>query len=304
MVTASQFFSFIFNRQTNTTPMQHLITVLFVIFISGPASAQHNQEPVFPAQDLSIHWEAIQNDYQNKPISLNAITITNNSSIEFPGTGWKMYFNSARLIVPAAVSGNARIDLMNGDLFSLTPSFGFPTLISGASVRIEYVAEEPVVNITDGPEGFYLVWNINPGIGYSTGTYTIHPFNPGYKGLITPAIIYDQNKMIRDIPMEQLIKIFPTPLSYKETAGYFTLTSALHLVADDRFRQETEGLLFTLETLLGKKIVAGASGNTISLEYKEGLPAEGYELEVKSDSIVIRASGSVGIFYGIQSLKT
>ena len=89
----------------------------------------------------------------------------------FPGTGWKMYFNSARLIAPVAVSGNARIDLMNGDLFSLTPAADFPSLKPGASVRIEYVAEEPVVNITDGPEGFYLVWDAMPQKGFSTGTF-------------------------------------------------------------------------------------------------------------------------------------
>jgi len=284
--------------------MQHLITVLFVIFLSGPASAQHNQEPVFPAGDLSIHWEAIQNDYQNKPVSLNAITITNNGLIEFPGSGWKMYFNSARLMVPAALSGNARIDLMNGDLFSLTPTVSFPALKPGASVRIEYVAGEPVVNITDGPEGFYLVWDANPDKGYSTGAFTIHPFKPVYKGLITPAIIYDQNKMIWDIPIEKLTKIFPTPVSYQENAGYFILSNSTRLISDDRFRQEKEGLAGSLETLLGKKIVAGTSGNTISLEYKGGLSAEAYELEVNPATLVIRASASAGIFYGIQSLKT
>jgi hexosaminidase len=249
---------------------------LYVMFIFAPAIAQHNHEPIFPAKDISIHWQAVQNDYHNKPQSLNAITITNNSVIEFPGTGWKMYFNCARLIVPAAVSGNARIDLMNGDLFSLTPSPGFPVLKPGASVRIEYVAEEPVVNITDGPEGFYLVWDASPRVGFSTGTFTMDPFKPGYKGLITSGIIYNQNKMIRDIPLEQLTKIFPTPVSYQETAGYFSLTTALRLIADDRFSMEKKGLLSTLETLLGKKIIPGTSVNTISLEYKEGLPAEGY----------------------------
>jgi hexosaminidase len=283
--------------------MRHFITTLFVLLQFIPSIAQKNM-PAFPAEDLSIHWEAVQNDYQNKPWSLNAISITNNSSVEFPAVGWKIYFNSARLIVPAAVSGNARIVLMNGDLFSLTPSAGFLSLKPGASVRIEYVAEEPVVNITDGPEGFYLVWDANPEKGFSTGPFTIHPFKPNYKGLITPGIIYDQNKMIRDIPMEQLTKIFPTPVNYKETTGFFTLTAALRINSDDRFIQEKGGLLATLETLLGKKIVTVASGNNIDLEYKEGLSAEGYELEVKSTSIIVSASGSAGIFYGIQSLKT
>jgi len=284
--------------------MRHFITALSVLFLFTPAIAQQNNMPAFHAKDLSVHWIAVQNDYQNKPRSLNAIIITNNSSIEFPVRGWKMYFNSARLIAPVTINGNARIDLMNGDLFSLTPTESFPALKPGASVRIEYIAEEPVVNITDGPEGFYLVWDLKPDQGFSTGLFTIDPFKPFYKGLVTPEIIYDQNKMIGDIPMEQLTKIFPTPVSYQENPGFFTLTADLRLNSDERFVQEKAGLLKTLESLLGKKIVAATSGNTISLEYKEGLPEEGYELEVKSAAIIIRASRSAGIFYGIQSLKT
>lgn len=278
----------------------------FLLFISffATAVAQSNGVPVFPAKDLSIQWETVQNDYQNKPVSLNAVTIINNSSIEFPGKGWKMYFNSARLITPAAVTGNARIDLMNGDLFRLTPAVDFPSLKPGDSVRIEFVAEEPVVNITDGPEGLYLVWDAMPDKGFSTGTFTIHPFKPNYKGLITTSIIYDQNKNIRDIPAEQLTKIFPTPVSYQETPGYFDLINTVRLISDERFMKEKEGLIKTLESLLGNKIITNASGNSISLEYKDGLPSEAYELEVKSNSIVIRASGSAGLFYGIQSLKT
>ena len=274
------------------------------MFIFSPAIAQQNNDPAFPAKDLGIQWEAVQNDYQNKPVSLNAITIINNNSIEFPGRGWKMYFNSARLISPASVTGNASINLINGDLFSLTPSESFLALKPGASVRIEFVAEEPVVNITDGPEGFYLVWDAMPGKGLSTGPVIIHPFKPNYKGLITEAIIYDQNKIIRDIPIEQLTKIFPTPVYYQESAGSFELRNTVRLVSDERFMKEKEGLTTTLESLLGKKIIAETTGNSISLEYKDGLHSEAYELEVKSNSIAIRASGSSGVFYGIQSLKT
>jgi hexosaminidase len=278
----------------------------FLLFISlfTSAAAQGNSAPVFPAKDLSIHWEAMQNDYHNRPLSLNAVTITNNGSTEFPGRGWKMYFNSARLITPATVSGNARIDFINGDLFSLTPSESFPTLKPGASVRIEFVAEEPVVNITDGPEGFYLVWDAMPGKGFSMGPFSILPFKPNYKGLVTPAIIYDQNKIIRDIPAEQLTKIFPTPLSYMETAGYFDLKNNIRLVSDERFKKVKVGLITTLESLLGRNIIAETSGNSISLDYKDSLNSEGYELEVRTNSIAIRATTSAGIFYGIQSLKT
>ena len=284
--------------------MSRFITVLLFMSFCILLQAQNPQEPAFPAKDLSIHWQAMQNDYQNKSQSLNAIILTNNSSVEFPGAGWKMYFNSARLIVPTAVSGNARFELMNGDLFSLTPTSGFPSLKPGDSIRIEYVAEEPVVNITDGPEGFYLVWDAKPDKGYPTGHFTIDPFKPVYKGLITSEIIYDQNKSIRDIPMEKLTKIFPTPAFYQETPGSFDLTASTQLISDGKFNFEKKELQATLETLLGKKMGEGAAGNTIRLEWKEGFAEEGYGLEVNPTAIVISASGSAGIFYGIQSLKT
>ncbi len=286
--------------------MSHSLRILLAFFLVTPAMAQKIKEPLFPAKELHIQWEAVQNDYRNSAKSLNAIIITNHSSQELPATGWKMYFNCARLITPEAVSGNARFDLINGDLFSLTPTAGFGALRPGASVRIEYVAEEPVVNITDGPEGFYLVWDKTPDKGYSTGPFTILPFKPLYKGLVTPQIVYEQNASIRDIPMDQLVKIFPTPVNYMETTGSFNLTSGVDLISNEKFITEKQGLESTLESLFGKKLkkeVKG-SGNYIALEYEEGLPAEGYELEVRPDSILIKASYAAGVFYGIQSLKT
>jgi hexosaminidase len=293
----------VYLQQINQSiPMFRLVTFLFATFIITPVFAQHDN-PVFPAQDLSIHWQVIQNDYQNKPRALNALIITNNGSVELPATGWKIYFNSAGLFVPETVSGNARIDFINGDLFSITPTTNFTTLKSGSSVRIEYITVDPIVNITDGPEGFYLVWDQIPDKGFPTAKVLIDPFQPSYKGLITPQIIYDQNKMLSDLPTDKLIKIFPTPISYQESNGNFTLTTSSLIVADDRFIKEKEYLQNTLQTLFIKKNTTTTSGNTISLIYREGLTAEGYELEVKTNTIELRGSTSAGIFYGIQSLK-
>jgi hexosaminidase len=282
--------------------MRHFITALLFVLIGTQFSAANAAQ--FNAHDLSISWEALQNDYQTKQQSLNAITITNNGHTTFPATGWKMYFNSARLVASATVTGNAKIDFINGDLFSLTPTGTFTELKPGASVRIEFVDEEPVVNITDGPEGFYVVWDSNPGKGFNIGAFTIKPFKPNYIGLVTPAIIYDQNKIIQDVPEQQLTKVFPTPVNYKETGGTFALSSAVQISADNQFGQEQQLLTNNLESLLNKKIISHSSSNTIKLQFKEGLNAEGYELAVTPNGITISASTSTGIFYGIQSLKT
>jgi hexosaminidase len=284
--------------------MRYYVLVILMAVICVKVSAKPKDEPKFNTHDLSITWEALQNDYKTKQQSLNAIAITNNSKNTFPASGWKMYFNSARLIATATVTGNAKIDFVNGDLFSLTPTATFTEIKPGASVRIEFIDEEPVVNITDGPEGFYVVWDAQPDKGYNTGAFTIKPFKPNYVGLITPAIIYDQNKAIQDVPEQQLTKIFPTPVSYKETGGNFTLTSSVNIIADSKFDTEKQNLDNYLNLLFNKKGEGRPAAKAVKLEFKDGLNAEGYELSVTANGITISASASAGIFYGIQSLKT
>jgi hexosaminidase len=283
-----------------------IVILIALAFVNG--SAQTKDEPKFSAHDLSITWEALQNDYQNKPQSLNAITITNNGKTTFPATGWKMYFNSARLITSATVTGNAKIDFVNGDLFSLTPTGAFTEIKPSESVRIEFIDEEPVVTVTDGPEGFYVVWDSQPDKGYNTGAFTIKPFKPSYVGLKTPAIIYDENKNIQDIPEVQLTKVFPTPVSYKETGGYYSLTKNITF---GHTGENGAGAYATLASLLkqlfGKDFFLGPKidyEKSIQINYKTGYNDEGYELIVSSGGITINASTSAGAFYGIQSLKT
>lgn len=280
--------------------MNHFKLTLFAVFFFVSSLAQ---SPMFSAKNLSIRWEAVQNDYQNKSESLNALTITNNGKMDFPAAGWKMYFNSSRMVSTASVTGNVMFQFINGDLFAMSPTGTFSVLKAGQSVRIEYVAEEPVVNITDGPEGFYIVWDQNPMKGYATGPFTISNFKPAYRGLITPEIIYSRNSSITDIPAESLIKVFPTPVSYHETGEHFTLGTQLHITVDDRFSTEGKVLVSTLESLLGKKTIPASAGPSIGIVYKMEIAPEGYELEVTSSGVIIRGSSPTGIFYGIQSLK-
>jgi hexosaminidase len=291
--------------------MRYFLVIIMAAFCLS-TSAKSKDEPKFNTHDLSVTWEALQNDYQNKPQALNAITITNNGKTTFPATGWKMYFNSARLVTEQTVTGNATIKFVNGDLFSLTPTATFTEIKPGQSVRIEFIDEDPVVTVTDGPEGFYVVWDNQPDKGYNTGAFIIKPFKPNYKGLITPAIIYDQNKNITDVPEQQLTKIFPTPVSYKETGGSFTLRDKAWITSSSSFVNESGYLVEQLAILFGKSILPAPSefkkrpknGYDIFLQIGPEIKQGGYELHVSSTGIIINASDSTGMFYGIQSLKT
>lgn len=284
--------------------MRFLFTVMLLFCISTSLFAM----PTFNPHDLSVTWEPIKNDSPKPGQSLNAITITNNGKNTLPASGWKIYFNSARLIVPTATTGNATIQVVNGDLFSFTPTSTFGELKPGKSVRVEFIDEDVVVNITDGPEGFYLVWDNEPAKGYNLGAFTIKPFSPHYAGLITPAIIYDQNKNITDIPEEQLTKVFPTPVSYKETGGTLTLDRnvAIGFSIDKSFDSEGAYLKDYLKSIFGK---LEPNSNSIKLNIIQIVPngnisPEGYELIVASHGIIIEAASPTGVFYAIQSLKT
>src|ERR1700743_405814 len=279
--------------------MRQFFILLLIGFVCTKVSASPVDNPPLNARDLQIRWEVVQNDYQNKPQSLNAITITNTGKNTLPASGWKLYFNSAHDFEPVCPSSNARIDHINGDLFSFTPTSSFTELKPGASARIEFVDTDYVINFTDAPEGPYLVWDTQPDKGYPTGGLSITPFKPNYKGLIKPDIIYNQNKSITDIPDKQLTKVFPTPVNYTETKGFFKLTSAVQILNDSRFEKEAEYLTNSFRTLLENN---PDEQSTIKLAYKEGLNEEGYALEVKPKAIIIVASTPTGAFYGIQSL--
>ena len=288
--------------------MRHLLFATLVLF-TGLNCFASTTGPTFNAHDLSISWQALQNDNPSRGQSLNAITITNNGKTTFPASGWKMYFNSARMVASATATGNATISFVNGDLFSLTPTGAFTDIKPGESVKIEFVDEEPVVNVTDNPEGFYVVWDADPAKGYNTGAFNILPFKPSYPGLITPAIIYYQNKSITDVPEEKLTKIFPTPVSYQETGGVFLLNKDVIITVrpDDKFAKEITLLKGYFESVTGEKFrtTPGAGPvRMVNILYEGDLKGEEYRLTVNADEITILASTSAGAFYGIQSLKT
>ncbi|HEK21560.1 MAG TPA: beta-N-acetylhexosaminidase [Bacteroidetes bacterium] len=280
--------------------MRRFIALIVIAFANVSAFAA---APVFNAKNLTLTWEVVDNNYKNKQQSLTALIITNNGTETLPAGGWKIYFNSSRNFIADAVSGNAKILPVNGDLYSITPNQNFNAIKPGESTRIEYICENIVVNYTDAIEGPYFVWDSSPDKGYLPGNFIIKPLDPKYPGLVTPEVIYNQNKTIIDIPAEKLPKIVPLPLSYQETQGIFTLAAGVKLIAADaRFTPELKKLDAWLLNTFGVPPATG-NANTITLGYKVGFGKEGYELSVKPTTIQINASTEAGMFYGIQSLK-
>jgi hexosaminidase len=266
------------------------------------------------AQKIGIQWEVIENHYQNKPQFLSAFTITNKDKKPLPASGWTLYFNFIRPVTTASVTGGVTIEQINGDLFRLYPLSGFAGIAPGASLRVEFVSGDWVVNFTDAPAGLYFIFDSQPTQGVPVSDYTIKPstqpkqylrFPEDKVGLVTPQILFEQNKVITPVAPDKLIKIFPTPMSYRETGGTFVLATDLEVVTDPAFNLEAQYLVEELSTLLGKRPVMVTSSNKkkITLQ-KAALAEEAYQLIVKENEILISGSTGHGIFNGIQSLKS
>lgn len=293
--------------------MRNLIFSVSLLLVVHFVVAQNTTPDV---SKMRVQWEVIENHYQNQSQFLSAFTITNKGKAALPSSGWTLYFNFIRGIIPASVTGGVHMEQVNGDLFKLYPSKDFTGIKPGASLRVEFVSGDWVVNYTDAPAGLYFVFDNNPSKGISVTNYTIKPstepkqylrFPEDKVGLVTPQVLFDQNKNITPVPGDKLTKIFPTPDSYRETGETFVLTADVEIVTDPTFKEEAAYLAEELQLLIGKKLaVTNATTErkkTIVLS-KAPLNAEGYQLKVNNDRIVIAGETGHGIFNGIQSLKS
>jgi len=293
--------------------MRNLLICLFLLF-QGLSTFASNTQPAVNAADLRLTWEVVQPYYQlpgappNRTYTLIALTLANNGKTDLPVSGWKMYFNSDGTYIDNARSNNASIERVNGDLFRFTPSGSFTGIKAGQSVRFEFADVREITNKADAPEGFYVVWDDQQDKGFSIGQFLIKPYNPNASGdnkhgWMTPERLYHQNEIVKDIPAEKLTKIFPTPTSYQEKAGVFKLNYRVDFARTTGFSNEAALLRQQLEELLGRKIVGGGSAKICFFKQTD-LPAEGYRLVVKPDSINVYAASSAGAFYAVESVKS
>ena len=95
------------------------------------------------AAGLAVKWELIS----NAPRTSAAFTITNKSAAAFPAKGWRLYFTSVMGVDAGGVSGGAKIEHLNGDIYRLSPAEDSKALKPGASARVTYNCDGPVLNL-------------------------------------------------------------------------------------------------------------------------------------------------------------
>lgn len=99
--------------------------------------------------------------------------------------------------------------------------------------------------------------------------------------------------------------IIPRPNSVKRSDGNFNLTAKTKIVASEKSGSEMAGLLNSyLQKSRGMKLSVAKSGTggAISFELAKDLAKDEYALQISPKGIVVKASGDLGMFYGLQSL--
>ena len=266
-----------------------------------------------PDVQLSITWQPIENNYLGKEQALSVLEIKNTGTSILPKTGWRLYFNFVRIITPKNEVSPLNVKHINGDLSCFTPGKEFGGLKPGESIRYEMISNSWIVNKSDAPQGFYLVWDTTKAIQTLGEVKLLRPaddkkfYRIGGDKEISSRMIFENNQNLADIPEKQLIKIFPTPKYYQEKPGTFSIDEKIKIAYEPRFASEARLLSEELAKFLGKNISYGVLSQVKSpaIILRSGsFKNEAYELSIGSNQLVISAGEPSGVFYGIQTLKT
>ena len=101
------------------------------------------------------------------------------------------------------------------------------------------------------------------------------------------------------------IAIVPKPLSLERTRGHFSLDSQTVILADETAKAQAEQLRAFLSPATGFVFRGEAKTTTVELSLKgsKRLGAEGYQLEVTPQRIMLKAAAPAGLFYACQTLR-
>jgi hexosaminidase len=283
--------------------------LVFMLALSTSAFAQVTSSKY----KLRVEWKPIQNNFEGQNRSLSTLSIINDSDVDLPPNGWALYFNYSGSF-PKPDSQGLSISYINGDLYKIEPTPASDGIAAKARLNYEMVRSGTIDNITMNPQGFYLVMGSEPNKAIPLpATYPdpdksfLQSLASAKNGAMNPEKVFAKNMMVNNLPSEELVRVFPSPVSYNSAGGEFSLYSGTRIYAEPAFSKEAAYLSSELGKVLFLKpgiVSLVPTGNSIVLQKNMRIVPEGYSLKVSPNGIVISASSPAGAFYGIQSLKT
>lgn len=279
---------------------------LFLCFLTNLPLVYSQEKLIFDENELQVNWQLITNNHNKEKKVATFFQITNKGKTLFPASGWTIYFNYSKKVAPGLNSDEFVITHLNGDLSQMKPTPKFQGLKPNQTTVFTFLSEGKILNHSAAPSGIYIVWDSIPNKGYRIKNYVLKPITDSTVNYRTSEITYNNNNEIEDISLENLPKIFPTPKYFKANQGGFVFDKTVTIDADAEFLNEAQAFSKEWNKMTGNEIGINTclfSTKKIVLK-KVDLAQEEYILDVQSDKIEISAANAVGVFYGIQSLKS
>ncbi len=280
----------------------------FALFLTAAAAFAQTKD-----YKLRVEWQPARNNFEGRNQSLSTLQIINDSAIDLPATGWKLYFNYSGSF-PVPESQGLGISYINGDLYKIEPAPGFGGIAANSRLSYQMVRGGTIDNITMAPMGFYLVFDKEPSKAIVVPATYPDPDKAFLLSLasasnswMNPGNVFAKNLIVKDLNADQLVNVFPSPVSYNTGSGEFSLYAGTRIYAEPAFAKEAAYLASELGKVLFLKpgiVPLVPTGNSIILQKNMRIVPEGYSLKVSPNGVVISASTPAGAFYGIQSLKT
>jgi hexosaminidase len=285
--------------------MRYALTILLLTLAAGQAAAQTS---------LQLRWR-LEDDVFRGPddpgASLVAFTLANHDTRALPPRGWALYFNAMQEAIPGSARGGVTIENVTGTLQRIVPGPDFPGLAPGETVEFEYLTGL-MTNISFAPTGPYIVFDEAPEEGHSL-PYEAVPFErPPQHGrdprVITPEEQFDMDAAVRDVPIDSLPLVLPTPISLERLPGRLDLAvlpaveAAPDLQVEAAFAQEYLRPHFA-------RAKAGRARGPAVVHLEVGHVAdqespEAYSLVVDpAEGVRIVGNSPAGVFNGLQSLR-
>ncbi|GAA0880175.1 family 20 glycosylhydrolase [Algoriphagus jejuensis] len=258
---------------------------------------------------VTASWQLLENNFKDEGYYRAELALTNTSGKPIDA-GWKLYFNTVFIPVPATVENpGITITHLQGDFFVLEGTEKTPALGVGEEIRIEYRSEEPYLKNSYAPEALIF---LNPnGSHFELKDYQVKSFTTDQLAEMTTGTplpipiaseLYQRNEGLSLLPKSDLPPFLPTPKSWRYTGETLKITNAeLAVVGAPEFAKESTFLLESINNSYKPKVNAAETPIQIRLEKDSTLPDEGYKIKISDRNVSITASKPKGAFHGVQS---
>ena len=191
-------------KQKIKFPVMKRSLIFLLVPIFALACNQMKQNDISDKSDIVLNWRFLGNNAEQGYYNA-AFVLENQGDTNLSDQGWSLYFNQQGLgVINESVTGNVKIEHINGDLLKITPLEGF-MLEPGASVEIVYRKPGSLLLESEAPLHPYMVFEGNgEGIPDAVASvdYNIMPFPslekfyPAAMNIVLPdaSWVYKQNR--------------------------------------------------------------------------------------------------------------